>query len=457
MDSTSPNPAGDGSGKACSEMVEISPPFFRLRWFTRHLPSWGLAFIAVIGGIFACVARLGWARYIPIEDLGVKSFLVASCALLLLTLIKLPKWQVASLPCTEHERFDAENEARKTLAQIIGGIGLVLGLYFTSLQLREAQLAASANEQIARDGQITDRYIKAVQQLGTTDAQNLPIRVGAIFSLERIARESKADYEPIMELLSAYVRHRSGPPLSSEQRNALKNFRVTMPIFDSTYLGAAIDPESKRSYVVHWEKDDPGPPHDVDQSWPNEPVPEDIQAAITVIGRRRLEYEDSPWHRINLRFANLRGLDLKGVHLEGADLEGANLQDADFSGSCLSGADLFDALMDTTHLERSDLRRADLSGAVLLNTTSDSSDAREAVILWAIAPSHEDPKKGATGFENADAHGMIIGPSLERPTGAVVVRTEDIKIPKASPFPTAKLNSQCLERSAQIWVTGRGE
>src|SRR5262249_38284249 len=83
------------------------------------------------------------------------------------------------------------------------------GLYFTSLQVRSTQDTATKNEALTRDGQITDRYIKAVQQLGTTDPQNEPVRIGAIFALERIARESKLDHWPIMELLTAFVRQRS--------------------------------------------------------------------------------------------------------------------------------------------------------------------------------------------------------------------------------------------------------
>jgi len=47
-----------------------------------------------------------------------------------LALWLLPKWQVArSQGLSAENRFDRENEARKTLAQIIGGVFVLAGLY----------------------------------------------------------------------------------------------------------------------------------------------------------------------------------------------------------------------------------------------------------------------------------------------------------------------------------------
>ena len=85
-----------------------------------------------------------------------------------LSLWLIPKWQVSSyrtnfidkhywmLSPSERTQLDremlkAENDARVTLAQILGGIGLLSGLYFTWRNLR-----------INEDGKITDRYSKAI-------------------------------------------------------------------------------------------------------------------------------------------------------------------------------------------------------------------------------------------------------------------------------------------------------
>jgi hypothetical protein len=154
--------------------TETTPRLGRL--WTGATASWILFVVAVGGWILAWLVHRGMGASFKIEDFGTLTFMIASAAFLLLALIKVPQWQIASLSGTDSERFDAENEARKTFAQIIGGVGLVAGLYFTNLQVRETQRATTNNEALTRDGQITDRYIKAVQQLGSTDPQSLRSR-----------------------------------------------------------------------------------------------------------------------------------------------------------------------------------------------------------------------------------------------------------------------------------------
>jgi hypothetical protein len=63
----------------------------------------------------------------------------------------------------------------------------------------------------------------------------------------------------------------------------------------------------------------------------------DIQAALTVIGRRK--GQELP----DLAEVNIPGANLSGANLSGADLFGANLSDADLSDAHLRDADLTDA------------------------------------------------------------------------------------------------------------------
>src|SRR5215212_6986591 len=52
-----------------------------------------------------------------------------------------PKWQVAALgkAATPQELFNAENEARRTLIQILGALGLCATIYFTAQGLLVTQ------------------------------------------------------------------------------------------------------------------------------------------------------------------------------------------------------------------------------------------------------------------------------------------------------------------------------
>ena len=78
----------------------------------------------------------------------------------------------------------AQNEVRTTLLQGLAGSVLIVGAYFTYRQLHTA-----------REGQITERYTRAIDQLG--DAQ-LDVRLGGIYALgadrPRLARRSGHDW-----------------------------------------------------------------------------------------------------------------------------------------------------------------------------------------------------------------------------------------------------------------------
>ncbi len=220
---------------------------------------------------------------------------------------------------TAEKRLKAENDIRATLVQSLGGAALISGLYISYRTLR-------AN----REGQITERFTRAIDQLGHDG--RIDVRVGGIYALERIARASQEDHGPIMEVLAAFLRHHALWSPDSEP----------------------IDPQKWRS------------------------PPPDVQAAASVLGRRSLLYEGaSEGHPIlvgvDLRFANLRDahlerFDLRDAHLEGATLRGAHLDSAcllmaHFQGANLSAASLKNALMGGAHFEGADLTDARLDGA----------------------------------------------------------------------------------------------
>jgi hypothetical protein len=114
----------------------------------------------------------------------------------------LPKWQVRRLASlSEKDRFDCENESRKTIAQVIGGTLLLGGLYFTSETLRVNQETLRTTQ----ERQVTEQYSRAVEQIGHSSVQ---IRLGGIYALERVAAESPRYQSIILDVLSAFVRDR---------------------------------------------------------------------------------------------------------------------------------------------------------------------------------------------------------------------------------------------------------
>src|SRR5262245_35597990 len=60
---------------------------------------------------------------------------------------------------------------------------------------------------VGQQGQITERFTKAIEQLG--DKERLMVRLGGIYALERIAKDSASDHWSVMEVLTAFVREQA--------------------------------------------------------------------------------------------------------------------------------------------------------------------------------------------------------------------------------------------------------
>jgi len=252
------------------------------------------------------------------------------------------------------DRITAENDLRANQIQVItaavqalGGIAVLIGIYFAWANLRttqEAQKDSQNNEtktlKITNEGQITERFTKAIDQLGALDAQGkalLEIRLGGIYALEQIAWDSDKDYWPIMEVLTAYIR--DNVPLTMRSSNP-------QALACNTANGISLEP-----------------------SEPNYKAPvarrADINAILTVIGRRKRTWQNGEETRLDLRNTNLEGADLHQAHLEGAELTSAHLEHADLVGAHLRLADLRRACLNGAQLNGAQLNGADLRGADL--------------------------------------------------------------------------------------------
>ena len=65
---------------------------------------------------------------------------------------------------------------------------------------------------------MTDRYTKAIKR---SALKKLDVRIGGVYALERIARDSARDHPTVMEVLGAFIREHSReqwPPLDSGSR-----------------------------------------------------------------------------------------------------------------------------------------------------------------------------------------------------------------------------------------------
>jgi uncharacterized protein YjbI with pentapeptide repeats/type II secretory pathway pseudopilin PulG len=216
-----------------------------------------------------------------------------------------PPWLVSTKGLTGTARLNELSRVRVALVVIIlGALAGVVALYLLRSTTRERR-------EENRERLLIERFMRAVDQLGHPA---LDVRLGGIYSLERLAAESPEHHPPIMEILAAYVREHAPWPARGTGRPG-----------NGARPGAGHGGEARSR------------------------PPTDVQAALTILGRRSLEQDtDAP---LFLSYTGLAGATLTGAHLERALL----------SGSSLDGADLFKA-----HLDAADLEGASLRGAGLL-------------------------------------------------------------------------------------------
>jgi hypothetical protein len=271
-----------------------------------------------------------------------------------------------------------------------------------------------AQTEADRQRRIVETFSKAVEQLGS---DKLEVRVGGIFALERLSKESPDDYWTIMEVLAAFVRDR---------------MRYT----------TMMDRLHDRAYFL-WLR--AGRPEGrSDEFWAAaerlEETPTDIDAIFTVIKRRSAENrqreEDSKW-RFDLSGTYLREAQLDGVYLEGAALFNAHLEMANLIEAHLEGALLLGA-----HVERASLSEAHLEGAALARSHLEGTRFVEAHLEGAVLTyvHLEGANLSGAHLEGADlrgAVGLTDDQLLDASGDASTLLPEDITRPKHWPALTA--------------------
>lgn len=234
---------------------------------------------------------------------------------------------------------------RTALLASLAGLIAATGAVLSGLTYRLNSRVAAQTHERDLQSQITERFTRAIDQLG--NRSSLDVRLGGIYALERIARDSVDDQPQVVEVLTAFVRQHS-----------------------------PADPEAQKS------GDD------------RESPATDVQAVLTVIGRRNVERNGSratlDLSSTRLCGANLRGarLDdalLVGAQLDYADLTGARLREANLAGARLSNAvlkdaDLGHARLMKAQLDYAEMVGADLSSANLIKAYLEGAEMCEATL-----------------------------------------------------------------------------
>lgn len=271
----------------------------------------------------------------------------------------------------------ANKDAIQAFVLPFGAVGALVALAFAGWR----SWAQFQQTQTDRRRHVTDSFKGAVELLGHEDRS---VRLGAIYALERIARQNRDEHWPIMETLTAYVREWS-------ERKWLEVAEI-----ESAEIGRG-EPLSAL-----------------------EPAPADIEAVFTVLGRRRLDHERSvrsaPRHlnltraylvdadpdpsprrdyegaklsRAKLSWSDLKEANLKETLLFGAKLKGAFLCGANLEGATLHEANLQGAYLDGVNARGCRFGKADLRGASLVGTELEGANLLAADLSTVIGLTQE--------------------------------------------------------------------
>lgn len=223
-------------------------------------------------------------------------------------------------------------------------------------------------------GELTERYIKAVELLGHDNEMSI---VGGIYALERLAGDSPDDRPTIVEVLAAYVRHRAGLSTPQVDREVVAPVRAAMSV-----LGRIAPPP-----------------------------PAELEALEALIPASRQAFVDGL--RDSAATPDLRWVNLRHLDLPGADLRGANLSRADLTEANLIGADLRFARLEGADLSRAHLNHAKLMGARLANAYLNDADLTEAILGPCESQIEAVDLRGThfdgTHLEIADLRGIYLG------------------------------------------------
>ena len=291
-----------------------------------------------------------------------------------------------------------------------------------------------------KEGHITDRINKAVEQLGAEktvkvrgqDADgkevnheetrpNIEVRIGAILSLERIAQDSTThdkgrDHVRVMEILCAYVR---------ENSNARKPVDFPEPEWESLKDGASVveravheekleerfGPFYSGSKAWEWARTLPKPRADValvlkvigrrtvaqrraEAAWPEAPdettlwpfdrpcprLPDEAgEAALSSEALEDFRQRLKAWQDTLAAYKGYR-LGLTGANLQRADLAATrpDASDAVFGGARLSGTRLEGANLGQARMEGANLGQARMEGASLWQARMEGASLGQA-------------------------------------------------------------------------------
>ncbi len=205
---------------------------------------------------------------------------------------------------------------------IVAGVGAIIGyIIATARNIIANNQNKSADEQnrINERGRITESMVQAIAQIGAFNGEkpNIAIRLGGLYSLQRIMQDRERDEESIAKILYAYVRENL--KRDKDKRDKLKEY-------------------NKQNFSRPEEKPFP--------------LPEDIVSALNIISQFNKDRKNKfgiyePESQSDFTYADftnysIRDIDFSYISFSHADFSGSNLVNVNFLKAMLLGVNFSD-------------------------------------------------------------------------------------------------------------------
>ncbi|MEH3132550.1 MAG: pentapeptide repeat-containing protein [Mycolicibacterium neoaurum] len=206
------------------------------------------------------------------------------------------------------------NDARASVVQIAGGIGLVGGLLFTWRTYA-----------LSRTSQRAERFAKAVGQLGESSES---VRAGGIYALAKLGQEDKAYWPLIEDLLSAHLRERAKP-----NKKRTVDLTAAIKVLGARPVANPVRALDLRQICVTQANFSNG---NFENGWFD-------GASLYEADLTDSNFRGARMPKVTLTSAKLNGVDLRESILSEADLRGADFYVAKLEDADIAGAYIFDA------------------------------------------------------------------------------------------------------------------
>ena len=289
---------------------------------------------------------------------------------------------------------DASNAAAvRNIALVVGGIVAILISLWRSLVAERQATAAKRQSEISERAYLNERYRQAASMLGDRE---VPVRLGGIVALERLAEDHPAEFQhETFKLLLEFVR--APPALQQSLPNVWDGWLQTARPATRQDVQAAIKVIAKLERLPR-NRDDTGLLYWVDLRG----------AQLCGVELHELRLSRANLENANLMFAHMEHMDLTGAQLqwanchnallEYADLSSANMSDADLSGvkarkckfqGATMPAKMIDACLEEADLTEAEFPNTDLTGAELCGANLTGADLRGQIYWIDWAGKHE--------------------------------------------------------------------